>query len=289
MINAYKNIDLNKLILKRGRSEVTQDILHNIVHGGETLKQIKHNIDHFKLNFFRGLNRCVYFEKYSKRIEPIIWRDRPPIREIENLLSSVKGDFIGEKTFYINDEIPELDDVKKEFRKIYKDLFNENIDGFVCSVRYCVYSSLESEKIYAQGKYSDFHLDESRGMTYVQYLSDVGLDDGPFEYINRDILIDGWLRYILSLGTHKKLPKELTEVGNLTFPDLSSVDDNLSINTLTGDAGSAILFSGFSMLHRGGKPRNGKRISLFLQPIIYRKSKILYQIRNIFKFFILRR
>lgn len=150
------------------------------------------------------------------------------------------------------------------------------------------YNSLENT---INHELNDLHLDRyAPSITLAIYLTDVTKNDGPFQYIkgSNQYKISQFKRalqvaisfalcpttnknYNYEIDIDRKLFVKIPEsikchlvIG--TFINEKSEDYNYLIKDLKyilGSKGSAILFDGYSTLHTGGRPINGKRLSLF--------------------------
>ena len=130
----------------------------------------------------------------------------------------------------------------------------------------------------SRGPLGDFHNDQSRGITYLIYLSNVNQNSGPFQFIDN---IDPFFRSFFlmavqqyNLRRYLKLnidPFEYLQSLPLLFRSLPSIGDYLSesraeflssrIVSLEGNSGTSILFNGQFLLHRGGKPLSENRLA----------------------------
>lgn len=135
---------------------------------------------------------------------------------------------------------------------------------------------------YRHHEFGDFHLDQSHyAFPFIVYLDDVGKENGPFCYIEGSDKepTNYVLRAFHSAATHHCLlggseDKDYSILGALpavfrggdrvgAFHTKSSFQ-NQKVETLTGPAGSGLLFNGFHLLHTGGNPTSGMRKSLFV-------------------------
>ena len=145
--------------------------------------------------------------------------------------------------------------------------------------------------VYRHHDFANYHFDRSIvAFPFIVYLDDVGSENGPFTYIdNTDKFKQNYiLRAFHSVTTHilcirgssdedlkalAKLPSVFFGgdlVGTFTGP--SPFEDSY-IKSITGPAGTALMFHGFNLVHSGGNPVNGTRKALFLN-FRYPRAKI---------------
>jgi hypothetical protein len=147
------------------------------------------------------------------------------------------------------------------------------------------------EHLYAGNPYGYFHWDEScYSIPLIVYLDDVQVDDGPYSYVEgsdklqRNFTIRAFTQAISCKllvtndfgDAYRKKIAALPRIfrgGEMVGAHLpASLFQEQAIRRMVGAAGTAVLSDGFSLVHAGGHPTNGRRRALFIAHRFPRKK-----------------
>jgi hypothetical protein len=139
------------------------------------------------------------------------------------------------------------------------------------------------EHLYREHAFGYFHWDEfCYSLPLIIYLDDVGIDDGPYSYIEasdkmpQNLTVRAFTQAITCKllaaprleEAHRETVARLPRIfrgGETVGLHLDQrVFDAATVRSMTGAAGTAILSDGFSLVHGGGHPSAGRRRALFV-------------------------
>jgi hypothetical protein len=240
---------------------------------------LRKNLKHVKAllpsQFHRAfLARLVYSMVFSTRFEPIRFKLNLPEAFIEANAyagSEHQATIVARRT----EDLRYIVDLA---HSIYTDHYGRDVLASSFEVRYIRSTTEVVSRVTRYGEFSDYHFDEGKDFTCIIYLCDVSSENGCFSYINgmSGVRKSHLLRALHQVvGNHmgRSLPEETADLplelrGSLglgTFLDDAKCDLlRDSRMDFVGEAGDGIIFNGFDMLHRGGKPLRDQRTALFI-------------------------
>src|SRR6266516_360849 len=164
-------------------------------------------------------------------------------------------------------------------QSVYKNYYGNDLVFSRFQIRYMNSTNAQRvSEITKYGAFSDFHLDQFTDFTCIIYLCTVGRHNGCFSYIDGTSRIKKShllraLHQVVTFDMGLPLPEQTAHLalelrggmGYGNFLDEEKVERlrNAQVD-FVGDLGDGIIFNGFDMLHRGGKPTSGERTAAFI-------------------------
>jgi hypothetical protein len=220
------------------------------------------------------LSKLVYSMIYRVSFEPI----RFSIKLSDGFLSANSFDGRESVAYKTATQTGELKYIVDLAHSIYRDKYGIDVLSSKFELRYMNSTNVDSvNRMTRFGDFSDFHLDAGKDFTCVIYLCHVGADNGCFTYLDgtgslhKSHLLRALhqvVNFDMGLSTPDQLsplPLELRggAIGDLLDDEKRDRLRDACVHVL-GDTGDGIIFNGFDLLHRGGKPVRGERTSLFI-------------------------
>jgi len=142
-----------------------------------------------------------------------------------------------------------------------------------------------------------YHFDELKSITCIVYFSHVKPENGAFSYIDGSEMIPrsdllSAIHQTVAIDMGVKSPEALEylplefrsspNIGDFLNPDKAKLLKSYEV-VIDGDVGTAFMFNGQRLLHRGGNVKSGHRVAGFLAPegIIIHKLRSLFSNPNI--------
>ena len=183
-------------------------------------------------------------------------------------------------------------------RTIFKDLNYEVKNRYISEYGYDLVRINRSIRYHEEDINFDldemnyYHFDELKSITCIIYFSTVKPENGAFSYIDGSELIPRSdlltaIHQAVAIDMGVKSPEALEflplefrsspNIGHFLNPDKAKLLKNYEV-IIDGDVGTAFMFNGQRLLHRGGHVKSGHRIAGFLAP----EGIIVHKIRSLF-------